>query len=96
MVSMIVHSEIQKIFSKLDSAARKARCSHAVWWRLVSVLHYSCERGHIPVMLPAISAVQEPMVVEGEGQVFEEVMSLTELMLVGEALQVVLASAMAL
>lgn len=52
----------------------------------------------------AIAAVQEPIMVEGEGQVFvegrgqvfEEVMSPTELMLVGEALSVVLASAMAL
>jgi hypothetical protein len=34
----------------------------------------------------AIVAVQEPIMVEGREQVFEEVMSPTELMLVGEAL----------
>jgi hypothetical protein len=96
MVLVTVYSEIQKIYLKLDGAARKARCLHAVRWRLVSVLHYSCGRGHIPVVLPAIAAIQEPIMVEGEGQVFEEVMSLAELMLVGEALPVVFASAMAL
>lgn len=34
----------------------------------------------------AIAAVHETIMVEGEGQIFEEVMSPTELMLVGEAL----------
>lgn len=44
------------------------------------------------MVLPALSisvataAVPECIMVEGEGQVFEEVMSPTELMLVGEAL----------
>jgi len=44
----------------------------------------------------AIAAVQEPIMVEGEGQTFEGVMSPTELMLIGETLWVVLASAVAL
>jgi hypothetical protein len=70
IVLVAVHSKIQKMYSQLDGAARKARCLPAVRWRLVSVLHYSCERGHIPVVLPAIAAVQEPIMVEGEGEVF--------------------------
>jgi hypothetical protein len=96
MVLVAVHSKIQKMYSQLDDVARKARCLPAVRWRLVSVLHYSCERGHIPVALPAIAVVPEPIMVEGEGEVFEEVMSPAELMLVGEVLQTMLASAMAL
>jgi hypothetical protein len=92
MVLVVVRREIQKIYSQVDGAAGKARCLPAVRWRLVSVLRYSCERGHILVVLLALSisvaiaAVQEPIMVEGKGQVFEEVMSLTELMLAGEAL----------
>jgi hypothetical protein len=96
MVLVAVRGEIQKIYLPLDGAARKARWVPAVRWRLVSVLHYSCERGHILVVLLVIAAAQEHITAEGEGQVFEEVMSPPKLMLVGEALQVVLASAMAL
>jgi len=89
MVLVAVHKDIQKIYSQADAAAGKARCLPAARWRLVSVLRYSC---YIPVVLPALSisvaiaAVQEPIMVEGEGQIFEEVMCPTELVLVGEEL----------